>query len=89
MCFHINGKSSQNAKCVKSRIMTKVIDCVLSIHKFEQKFVVITCMLKSPRLKYHLKAIVIDQSLISSALFEHRCLQNSKKLYQHAGKCDD
>ena len=31
MCFHIDGKSSQTENCVKSRIITKVIDYVLSI----------------------------------------------------------
>ena len=29
MCFHIDGKSYQAAKCVKSSIITKVIDCVI------------------------------------------------------------
>ena len=29
MCFHIDGKSVQAPKCVKSRIMTRVIDLVL------------------------------------------------------------
>ena len=36
MCFHIDGKTSLAAKCVKSRIMTKVIDCVLLVHTFEK-----------------------------------------------------
>ena len=34
MCFQIDGKYAQDAKCVKLRIMTKVIDCVLSILHF-------------------------------------------------------
>ena len=46
-------------------------------------------MLQSPRLKHHTKTIGINQSLSNSALFEHRCLQNIRKLYQHAGKCDN
>ena len=33
--------------------------------------------------------IGVDQSLSNSALFEHRCLENIKKLYKLAGKCDD
>ena len=41
MCFQIDGKSAETAKCVKSSIMTKVIDCVLSIDIFEQKRVVL------------------------------------------------
>ena len=36
MCFHNDGKTAQAAKCVKSRIMTKVIDSVLLINTFEQ-----------------------------------------------------
>ena len=38
MC-HNDGKSAQTDKCVKSRIMTKVIDYVLSIDKFDQQCV--------------------------------------------------
>ena len=33
--------------------------------------------------------IGIDQSLINSAMYEHICLENIKKLYTYAGKCDD
>ena len=36
-----------------------------------------------------METIGLDQQLRKSALFEHRCLQNIKKLYKHAGKCDD
>ena len=50
MCFQIYFKSAQAAKCVKSRIMTKVIDCVLSVYIFEQKCVVLKVMLQSLRL---------------------------------------
>ena len=89
MCFHIDGKSSQASNRVKSRIMNEVIDCVISIDTFEQQCVMFKGMLQSPRIKYHMKTIGIYQSLINSALFEHICLQNIKKLYKHAGKCDD
>ena len=61
MCFQINGKSAQEAKCFKSRLMTKVNDCFLSINKFEQKCVMLKNMLQSMLLKYHTKTIVIDQ----------------------------
>ena len=61
MYFQINGKSSQAAMCVKSRIMTNVVDFVLSIDTFEQKCFVIKGILQSPRLKYHMKTIGIDQ----------------------------
>ena len=32
--------------------------------------------------------IGVDQSLTNIALCEHRCLNNIKKLYKSAGKCD-
>ena len=38
------GKYDQTARFIKSRIMTKVIDSVLSIHTFEQRFVVLKGM---------------------------------------------
>ena len=47
------GRSDQAARCIKSLIMTKVIDYVLSIGIFEQQCVVLKGMLQSPRLKYH------------------------------------
>ena len=87
--FQNYGKTVQAFKCIKSRIMTKVIDYVLSIDTFEKKCVVLKYMLKSPRLKDHVKTIGIDQSLRKNALFEHRFLQNIKKLYKHSGKCDN
>ena len=47
-------------------------------------------MLQSLRLKYHTKIIGIDQYLEKkTALFKYRWLQNIKKLYQHAGKCEN
>ena len=69
MCFHIDGKSDQAAKCVKSRIMTKGVDFFLYIDTFEQKCVVTIGMLQAPRLKDHMNTIGIDQSLSNSALF--------------------
>ena len=46
-------------------------------------------MLQSPRLEDHMKTIGIDQSLCKRSSFEHKCLKNIKKIYKHAGKCDD
>ena len=34
-------------------------------------------------------AIGVDQSLSNSSMYEHICLENIKKLYKSAGKCDD
>ena len=89
MCFQKDGKTAQAARCIKSRIMTKVIDYVLSIDTFEQQCVVLKGMLQSPRLKDHVQTIGIDQYLSNNALYEHKCLENIKKLYKQAGKCDD
>ena len=46
-------------------------------------------MLQSSRLEDHIKNIGIDQSLCNMYSFEHKCMNNIKKIYQHAGKCDD
>ena len=36
-----------------------------------------------------MKTIGIDQSSFIGSSFEHICMDNIKKIYQHAGKCDD
>ena len=36
-----------------------------------------------------MKTIGIDQSSFTRSSFEHRCMNNIKKIYQHAGKCSD
>ena len=46
-------------------------------------------MLQSSRLEDHMDIIGIDQSSFARSSFEHRCMNNTKKVYQHAGKCDD
>ena len=46
-------------------------------------------MLQSSRLEDHMKTIGIDQSSFIRSSFEHRCMNNIKKIYQHAGKCDN
>ena len=35
-----------------------------------------------------MKTIGIDQSSFNMSTFEHRCMKNTKKIYQHEGKCD-
>ena len=69
MCFHNDGKTAQAAKCVKSRIMTKAIDYVIPIEKFDQICVLFKNMIQSLRLKYHVTTIGIDQSLNNNAFF--------------------
>ena len=36
----------------------------------------------------HMVTIGVDQSLSNSAVYEHRCLENIKKLYKSVGECD-
>ena len=62
LCFQVDSKYPHAAQCVKSRLLNKVIDSILSINKFEQQCVVIKCMLQSSRLEDHMKTIGIDQS---------------------------
>ena len=63
LCFQINGRSSHAAQCVKSRIMNKAIDYILSVDTFEHQCVIIKSMLKSSRIEDHIKTIGIDQLL--------------------------
>ena len=69
--------------------MNKAIDYILYIDIFENRCVVIKGMLQSPRLEYHMQTLGTDQSLCNRYYFEHKHLNNIKKIYQHAGKCDD
>ena len=78
MCFQKDGKTAQDARCIQSMIMTKVVDSVLSIDTFEQQCVVLKSILQSPRLKDHVQTIDIDQSLSNNAIYEHKCLENIK-----------
>ena len=82
------GKSDQAARCIKSIIMTEVIDYILSIDTFEQKCVVLKGVFQSPWLKDNVNTIGIDPSLSNNAIYEHKCLENIKKLYKQAGKYD-
>ena len=36
-----------------------------------------------------MKTIGIDQSLCTMSSFEHKCVNNIQKIYQHAGKCEN
>ena len=74
MCFQNNSKTSQAERCIKSRIMNKTIDSVLSIDTSEQQCVVLKGILKPPRFKNHVQTIGIDQSLINNSLYEQKCL---------------
>ena len=89
LCFQVNSKYPHAAESVKSRVLNKAIGSILSMDTFEQKFVVIKCMLQSSHVKDHMKTIGIDLSSFFRSSFEHRYMNNIKKIYQHAGKCDD
>ena len=89
MYLQKDGKNSQAARCIKSRIITKVIDYIILIDTFEQQCVIFKVMLQSLRLKYHLQTIGIGKSLRNNAIYEHKCLENIKKIYKQAGKCEN
>ena len=89
MCFQVDNKSPHAAQCVKSKVLKKTIDSILSINTFEQQFVVMKRMLQSSSLEDHMKTIGIDKSSFARSSFEHICMNNIKNIYQHAGKCDD
>ena len=89
MCFQVNSKSPHAAQCVKSRVLNKSIDSFLYINTFEQQCVVIKNMFQSSRLEDHMKNIGIYRSSFTMSSFEHRCMNNIKNIYQHAGKFYD
>ena len=78
MCFLKEIKSDQATRCIKSRIMTKVIDSVLSIDTFEKQCVVLKGILQSTRLKDHVQTIGIHPSLSNNSIYKHKCLKKSK-----------
>ena len=80
MCFQKDGKTNQAVRCIKSSIMTRMIDSVIFIDKFEKQCVVLNGMLQSLQLKDHIQTIGIDQYLSNNAIYEHKCLENIKKI---------
>ena len=47
LCLQVDNKSPHSSQCVKSRVLNKAIDSILSINTLKQKCVVIKCMLQS------------------------------------------
>ena len=80
LCFLKEGKSNQSSSCIKSRIMTNVVDSVIYIDTFEQQCVLLKGILQSPQLKYHIQTIGIHPSLSNNAIYEHKCLENNKNI---------
>ena len=87
--YQIHSRYSHAVQCFKSQKINKTIDSILCIDTFETKCVVIRGVLQSPRLECFMKTIGIDQSLCNRSSFEQKHLKNIKKIYQHAGKCED
>ena len=46
-------------------------------------------MLQSPQLKDHVQTAGIDPSLSNNDIYEHKYLEDIKKVYKEAGNCDD
>ena len=61
LCFQIKSKYPHAAQCVKSHILSKTIDYILSIETFEQKCAMIKCMSQLSRLEDHMKTMGIEQ----------------------------
>ena len=59
MRVHKDGKTAHATRCIKSRIMNKVIDYVLSIYTHEQKCVVLKGIMQSLLIKDHVHTIGI------------------------------
>ena len=71
------------------KIDKNAIISILYIDTFEQQCIVNKCMLQTSRFEDYMKTIGIDRSSFTMFYFEHICMNNIKKIYQHAGKCDD
>ena len=85
----MGGKTAQDTQYLKSRALTRVIDLILDIESFEQQYVILKGLFQLDLLKQHMVTIGIDQQLSNCTVYEHRCLENIKKLYTYAGKCDN
>ena len=59
-------------------MLTKAIDTIIDIYSFEHHCVILKMLLPPERLKHHMVIIGVDQSLINSALYEHKCLENTR-----------
>ena len=62
--------------------MTNFIENIRTIGSFEQKCLILKGVFKSEQLKQHMLAILVYNLLSNSALCEHICLENIKKLYK-------
>ena len=84
----MDEKTAHAAQCSKSRALTKLIDLIPDIESFEQKCVILKDMFQSEQLKQHMVTIGIYKLLCNNAMYEHRCLENIKKIYTSSEKFD-
>ena len=71
-CFQTYG--------IKTIELTKVIESILSIVSFEHKCVITKGVLQTEQRKGNFVTIEVYQYLSNSSLYEHRFLENIKKL---------
>ena len=56
------------------------------MESFKQKCVILIFLIQSEGLKDYMATISVDQSLSNSDFYEHRYLENIKKLYKSTGE---
>ena len=84
----MDGKTAHAAQCSKSYALTEVVDLILDIYFFEHQCVIIKGLLQSELLEQHIVTVLLNQSLSNSSMYEHKCLENIKKLHKSNGTCD-
>ena len=85
----MEGESAHASQSDKSRALIKFLKAIFDTDSFEQQCVIIKGLLQFEQLLKHMVAIVVDQSLSNSVLYEHSCLENINKLYKTIGKCEN
>ena len=66
-----------------------MIDLIIDIYSFDHQFAIIKGLVQSELLKQHMVTIGTNKQLSNSETYGYICLENIKKLYKSAGKCDD
>ena len=66
-----------------------MIYLILDIESFEQQRVIIKGLLQLERPKNIWLSLEFKKLLSNSEMYEHRCLENIKKLYKYSGKSDE
>ena len=87
MIFQTDIRSSRAEQCTKSRALTKVVGISLPIRQFEHQCVINKVVFQTYQPEKHMITIGVDQSLINSAIYEHRRSENIEKLCKSSCKC--